>query len=439
MLIEFQVANYRSFKERQVLSMVASADRSLPANTFDVAGFGKRRLLKTAVVYGANASGKSNLINAIGFARAFIQSSANRRADAEIRVSPFQFAAETRSAPSEFEFNILIDGVRYQYGFAVDRRRVHREWLFAYPRGLPQKWFQRDSPSPDETEWSWGAHLKGDKQRLARLTRPDMLFLSQAANLEHEQLAHVHGWFGDELGVVDEGPNDAPMELFTSRVLMEDDHLQHGVADLLRLADLGIDGFSIKPVNRSDITFDAEMPEGLRNALAELVKQMEVVTDSSDPLRFNITMRHKLKGTDNDVYLDLDDESLGTRRLFTLSGPLFQTLHHGGPLVVDELDSSLHPILVRELIRMFHNPATNPNNAQLIFNTHDTTLLDLDLFRRDQIWFVEKDSAGASHLYQLLEFSPRKGEALQKGYLAGRYGAIPFIGTPAWGIGHNGE
>ena len=149
-------------------------------------------------------------------------------------------------------------------------------------------------------------------------------------------------------------------------------------------------------------------------------------------------MRHPV-GSEGEVALPLEEESSGTQRLFALSGPLADVLENGWTLFVDELDASLHPLLVRYLVELFHNPQINPKGAQLIFNTHDTTLMDCCLFRRDQIWFVEKDRLGCSHLYPLLDYSPRKDEALAKGYLLGRYGAIPFLGEPQWGETQHAE
>ncbi len=213
------------------------------------------------------------------------------------------------------------------------------------------------------------------------------------------------------------------------KIIQKNDDLRAKTRNLLKIADLGILDVSIEesPVvsTSSDLLEDA--PEEIKAVLSLLSKTSEG-NDNPQPKQLSVTMQHQMKeGDTTGVRFGIDDESGGTRRLFGLSSYLFSVLQKGSVLVIDELDSSLHPVLARELLSMFHNPQINQNGAQIIFNTHDTTLLDLSLFRRDQIWFMEKDNQGASHLYSLLDFKPRKTEAISKGYLQGRYGAIPFL------------
>jgi uncharacterized protein len=440
MLIEFRVTNYRSFKDTQVLNMVASSDTSLPENAAMVKGFGRRRLLKSAVVYGANASGKSNLVKAISFAKNFIDDSATRKVDQPIEVSPFRFSEKEQQAPSKFEFTFIHNNVRYQYGFSVDHTFVHEEWLIAYPHGLPQKWFERVQSSPNaKPKWSPGSKLKGDKQNLFDLTRSDMLFLSLAANLEHNQLKPVHQWFANHLRIVDEGTWDGQLLQFTLRQANRDSALRDQIAPFLRHADLGIEDITIeRKIIKDEVTRDLSSHEH-RDALLGFLRNILGENEFEKAARLSVQMLHRAEGENGVMALPLEEESQGTRRYFALVGPWQWTLRRGSVLIVDELDASLHPTLARELVRMFHDPEQNPRQAQLIFNTHDTTLLDLSLFRRDQVWFTEKDQGGATQLYPLLDFSPRKGEALQKGYLQGRYGAIPFIEAPLRSVITNGE
>jgi hypothetical protein len=416
MLIEFRVKNFKSFRDEQVFSMVASTDKSLPTNTISTSLLGGRKLVRSAVLYGANASGKSNLIQALGFVQDFVETSAERKRGSEILVQPFRLDSDNGKLPSEFEINFIHLGVRFQYSFSVDYRQVYEERLIAYPKGLPQIWFER-TPITDleKSEWYFGPQLKGEKNRLISITRPDVLFLSVAATFNHRQLTNVYEWFSDHLRVVDANDAMSSFTYYTAKQALNSELAYRVIKGLLDLADLGIKDFSVEEKSEVEDELPNAMPDELRSALLA-VKRLE------------IQMHHYSKENKIGVSFSFEDESLGTRRFFGLIGPLLDTLIEGYTLVVDELDASMHPILVKSLVDLFQHPTLNDENAQLIFNTHDTTLLNADLFRRDQIWFVEKDKTGASHLYPLLDFSPRKDEALEKGYLQGRYGAIPFLG-----------
>lgn len=420
MLIEFQVTNFKSFKEKQALSMIASSDKSLLGNTTVVEELGNRRLVRSAVVYGANASGKSNLMDAFRFVRFFVAKSIEEKPDRGVSVRPFLLDTGSAQAPSSFEMSFVCKGMRCQYGFSVDSSRVHEEWLITYPKGKAQTWFERPVDGYDDPDnWYFGPGLRGEKKRLVHMLRSNVLFLPLAAKFAHQQLTDIYEWFASNLRVVkmSEFPEIQRMEQFTASRMSQVEPVRTAVKGFVELADLGIFDVSVektRPFAEAGLPPDIFTEKG-RSMLAE----QEV---------FDVKMRHRAQDSDSGVYLPLEDESCGTRRFFALSGPWLYALSSGHVLVVDEIDSSLHPHLVRALVELFHNPEVNDSGAQLIFNTHDVTQLDNTLFRRDQIWFVEKDSAGASHLYPLLEYKPRKGEALEKGYLQGRYGAIPFIG-----------
>lgn len=417
MIIQFKFKNFKSFRDEQTLSMVASKDKTLiEQNTTSSPKLGKYRLLRSAVIYGANASGKSNVVDALGFFRNFVRTSADKPVGKDIPVEPFHLDKSYAKAPSEFELTFIHEGVRYQYGCTVDRTKVFSEWLIAYPKGLPQKWFERKLDiSRGESEWYFGSQLKGEKEKLISLTRSDALFLSVAAKFNNKQLESVYQWFKQYLRVI-EADNDIHF-LYTAKHAKEDDTFRVRVKKLLEFADLGIVDLSVLEQD----TLPEEMPEELRS----LITRGEIEWSG----KFKVQLQHRTGGrAKSDVPFSLDDESKGTQRLFCLSGPWVDTLQSGRSLVVDELGSSLHPILVRELVQSFHSASVNSGDAQLIFNTHDTTLLDSSMFRRDQVWFVEKDNDGVSHLYPLLDFSPRKEESLGKWYLKGKYGAIPLVG-----------
>ncbi len=415
MLVEFKVSNYRSFKEEQVFSMVASSDSTLPENLAQDIVVGKQRVLRTSVLYGANAAGKSNLISAVNFFKKFIGSSAERKPGVPTGVRPFQLDSSTASLPTSFEITFILAGVRYQYGFSLDVQKIHEEYLIAYPKKLPQTWFHRKWIDVDHTDWYYGSQLKGDKRRIESLTRADVLFLSVAATFNQQQLEPIYTWLSNNLRVIDLNTEVHIFERVTAQQLQRDE-LRGVFARMLQMADLGIVDATVEEIK--------ELPEEMPNELKDLI--LKGVANWSG--YYNIQLHHEVVGAEKaTVPFDLEDESLGTRRFFALLGPWIGALSSGYAVFVDELDASLHPLLVRTLVSLFHNNRVNPKNAQLIFNTHDITLLDTSLFRRDQIWFVEKDKQGASHIYPLLDYSPRKGESLSKGYLRGRYGAIPFI------------
>jgi AAA15 family ATPase/GTPase len=420
MLIEFRIKNFKSYKEEQTLSMIASSDKSLSQNTIATEALRGHRLLRSVVIYGANASGKSNLIDAFEFVRRFVRTSVERKPETDIPVQPFRLDKQSIKSPSIFELSFIQGGVRYQYGFSVDRRRVYDEWLIAYPMGRAQTWFERpDDAVGDPDKWYFGPNLKGEKKRLVGLIRPDALFLSVAAKFAQDQLTPIYEWFSECLRTANlsEVPEREAMKDFTATGIVEDGRFRGGMTKLLQWADFGISGVDVK-----------------KRSLKEVDLPLEIFSDEGRSLLaesefFDIKMLHQVSDSDNGgIFFSLDDESCGTQRFFELAGPWLYSIGMGCTLVVDEIDTSLHPFLVRSLVELFHNPDLGKSNAQLVFNTHDTTQLDSSLFRRDQIWFVEKDDTGGSQLYPLIDFRPRRDEALERGYLQGRYGAIPFIG-----------
>ena len=421
MLVEFRVKNYRSIKDEQVLSLVAAIDDTLKDNCIDV---GKSPLLKSAGIYGPNASGKSNLIRAMRTMRQMILNSAGAKPGSDTSAEPFLFDDKSEKEPTSFEIIFYHNKIRYQYGFTATKERIYDEWLFASPKKSNQKWFERSfDKKTGETNWKFGSYYKGEKINLADKTRDNALFLSVAAQWNHEQLTSVYEWFGKRLRII--SPY-SPLKPITARMLLDKTNaFELVISAIMKEADFGISGLRIKPVDVNDVPFPDKIP---KETHARIVKQME-----KDSLFERVEVLHKSeKG--NDIPLSIEEESRGTQRFFQLVGPWLISIKLGLTLFVDELEASLHPLLTRELIKIFQNPDINKNGAQLVFATHDTTLLDPELFRRDQIWFTEKDNSGATQLYPLSDYKPRKGEAIQKGYLAGRYGAIPIPVLEAFGI-----
>lgn len=415
MLIQFNVANYRSIKESQTLSMVATKDKSHQnSNCMQTGISGLPTLTRSAVLYGANASGKSNLVTALAFMRRMVEiSAASIREGQTLDISPFRFDPTIASKPTELEVTIIENGVRYQYGFELNTNRVTREWLLAYVERKAQRWFERRyDAKKDKDTWYFGTHLLGGKQRhlWSASTRGNALFLSTAVNLNSEQLRPVFNWFVNKLIIIEN--NAFPHPLYTMESI-KNESAKPKIIELLQAADLGITDVQIKMQKGQQVQVRLEP-----GTAAIENRQTEIPS---------ATFFHQDKNN-NPIGFTLEEESHGTQKLFAYAGPILDILREGKILVVDELDSSLHQKMVRFLINLIQNANLNKKNAQLIFTTHNTSLLDGDLFRRDQIWFMEKDQEQASHLYPLTDFNPRKDEALERGYLLGRYGALPFFG-----------
>jgi hypothetical protein len=434
MFIEFYVANFRSIRERQTLSMVASpTDKLLPENVIDVSlpGLSKTKLLKSAVLYGANASGKSNVLKALHFVDWFVQNSARSiKPDGATKAEPFRLDLEGRDKPSEFEITFVTEGIRYQFGFALDAKRVYEEWLYAYPKSRPQCWYERKlDRSTGDYKWDFSQkHFKGDKESLSRQTRPNALFLSTGAQFNHEQLRRIQKWFETELYYLPLAESDPSVEwVSTANMMFEQEDTRESVSTLVRDADLGISEVQVaqRPV------FEEEIPPLPDDASAEMKKFHPVMEAAWEALqgetRPETVWLHPVAGSERSETFERGQESAGTLRYFAVLGPWSEALKKGAVLFIDELGANIHPLLVRGLLRMIHSPTENPAGAQVIFTTHDVTLLDKGIFRRDQVWLTEKDQDGATRLYPLTDYQPRKDESLAKGYLAGRYGAIPFL------------
>jgi hypothetical protein len=438
-LLWFGVANFRSIKERQLISLVAGKDAHLQQR--NVLSIGKQPLqsLKSAVIYGANASGKSTVFLALELLRTLVAKSATGYQHGQpLPVTPFLLSSTTSKEPSEFEIAFIAgDGVRYEYGCALTSSRVHREWLVAYPNNRPQRWFVRDhfpahQPFPDmvseklpggEPAWKFGPSFEGDsaQQKLWQsATRDNALFLSTAIQFNNTQLQPVFEWLTQGLIVVSPGVNLNP---WLSIDLLQSEHGRELVMELIRAADLGITRLQVE-----EISSEAKADDGLfpNNQFRLQIQHPPNVKLESALLRSAKVYAWHDTEDGSQVAFDIDLESDGTKKLFEFTGGIIRALQLGATLCIDELDRSLHPYITRFLVDLFHGP-NNTHGAQLVFSTHDTTLMDQDLMRRDQIWFTEKNG-GSTRIYPLSDYSPRKGEALERGYLKGRYGAVPVVG-----------
>jgi len=421
MLVEFRVKNFRSLRDEQVLSLVATKDKTwADTHTLETGLKAVPHLLKSAAIYGANASGKSNLLKALRYMRSTVVTSATVSPDRTFAVQPFRLDTKSSNQPTEFEVTFILDKVRYQYGFSMTQQRVITEHLLVYKAAKPQRWFTRSfDETTDKDVYEFGPGLKGERNVWKKATRSNTLFLSMAVQLNSEVLRPVYNWFAQSLVIVNDPEQFSPE--FLIQMLKQPDGRQQ-IRDLLRAADISIEDIELKTrkVSASELPFKL-LPELLPlKVQADKVEIRDTKVEEVQLIFSHITAEGSAK-------FGLMDESSGTRILLFLVGPMLDILRNGRTLVIDELDTSLHPLLVHELVRLFYRSETNPGGAQLIFTTHDASLLDADLLRRDQVWLVEKDAQQASKLVALSEFSPRKNEALERGYLMGRYGGIPLL------------
>lgn len=414
MLLEFRVRNYRSIRDEVVVSFVASKDKKLAETHLASTGITSLpNVLRSAVVYGPNASGKSTLLQSLFYMRAVVAESATIMQPGQtFNIQPFRLDSDYAKQPSEFEITFLLDGVRHQYGFTLTPERIVDEWLLVYRTSKPQQWFSRSYDEKSQSyDYEFSTHLTGPRKLWQETTRPNALFLSTAAQLNSELLGPIFRWLVEQPVYFAAGLSPLP-DLTTQ--LLQTEVGKRAVRDFLASADISIsDVVSVsRPAFHQQIMFAPDGPKFSREEREMLMPQFVHKTEHGS------------------ATFELHEESQGTQRLYALIAPVLDVLKNGRVLIVDELDSSLHPLLVRRLVRMFHTPELNPLGAQLLFTTHDTSLLDRTLFRRDQIWFTEKDQDQATRLYPLSDFSPRETEAWEKGYLIGRYGAVPFFDEP---------
>ena len=409
MLLEFRVRNFRSFREEAVLSMAASADMQF-ADTHTLAtGMDKLpRIVRTAAIYGANASGKSNIIKALQFMQSMVLTSSQVQPDAENNLVPFRLRENANNFATLMEATFIINGVRHQYGFEFTRRRVMAEWLLVYESAKPQAWFSRTfDEKKGRYSYTYSDYFTGRKSVWEAATRKEVLFLTTAVQFNNEQLKPLYQQLASDLLILLDGPR---IGFDFSAGFVENEGNAARVAALLTAADTGISSVAIQNQAAKQVHFD-------------LLTNQHKVDDVEMKIPHFV---HRVEG--REYQFEMAEESAGTQLFFSLSGPLLDILERGRLLIVDELDSSLHPLLVQRIVDLFQSPETNPKGAQLVFTTHDVSLLDSQKMRRDQVWFTEKDNDQVSHLFPLLDFSPRKGEALEKNYLGGRYGGIPILG-----------
>ena len=394
MLIQFSVENYLSIKDKVVLSLLSSRDNEHPEHLI---ADGNKNYLKSAVIYGANASGKSNVLNAFWFMVNYVLTSHNQQLHKTIARSPFKFDPETPARPSSFEGIFTTEGVRYAYGFSVTDKAVIEEYLYYYPNGRQALIFERK----DTKDFRFTVDVD-EQNTLKDRTSANKLYLSVASNWSYSKVIPVLEWFASCQIITKNSVADA---YGLEAEQLKDDDYRHVIASMLRVADFGIQSLQMR---------DAKPAPSQRNDIFTNIEAIHTVQDT--------------EGNTSSYPLNMAEESDGTNSYFKLIGVVKKVLDEGTLLVADEMDAHLHPLLTKHLVSLFNSVEFNPNGAQLIFTSHNTNLLDLDVLRRDQIWFTEKDEqTAATDLFSLYDFSIRKDAKVEKGYLIGRYGAIPFI------------
>lgn len=387
MLLQFSITNHRSIKETAIISMNAAADKTMKEVL--ISPDGKKELVPVMAIYGANAAGKSNVIHALLLMREMVCGSyAKPLKGAELPYEPFAFV-DGQTEPTTFEIIYYYESIKYAYGFSFDKDRIISEYLYHWPNGREALVFSREK---DEYEFRESIQ---EQLTLAGRTSENRLYLTSSNEWNCAQTEKAYLWFQKNLrGLIATGVSN---ESTIDAIRKGGDGKQRILKEMM-LADLGICNVELSGTKEKPI-----------------ISTVHQLTDDS--------------GEKKQYTLLLGQESVGTQRFFSRIGLWMDALNSGAVLVVDEIEASMHPLLTRHLIEMIQDQTTNQNHAQLIFTTHDTGLLDLKLLRRDQIWFAEKDEKTMqTDIYALTEFSPRKEENIARGYLQGRYGAIPFIG-----------
>lgn len=421
-LLSFRVANHRSIREEQQLRLAPVYEADRPEGTV-------REAVPVAAIFGANAAGKSNVVDALQFMADMVRSS---HRDAEpgggIQHFPFALDPDGFDEPSWYVVDLLLDGVRHTYGFSIDNDQVLDEWLYSYPHGRKRMVFQRSGE-----DIAFGDSLpKRELELVKNITEANILFLSVAARSKQMAVLPVYFWFQDALAFRS-GGRRARASVESLR-LLRDRERAPAVVELLRAADLGIENVGVERAEAGDpygtsVVIRRNKPQALpdQDSLFEAEAAAQKPTATRSAMRVWVEQRGR-KGV---MRLGLHEQSEGTRMLLEYAAPVLRTLDLGGTLVVDEVDSSLHPRLTAHLIRLFQDPATNRHGAQLLLTTHDASLLGRsggeDILKRDQVWFVEKDEYGETALFPLSDFKPRQEENRERRYLGGSYGAVPFL------------
>ncbi|WP_409523238.1 AAA family ATPase [Nitrincola sp. MINF-07-Sa-05] len=423
MIVRFGCSNYRSINKYQELLLTASSLHDEQSFLIDKPSSFNEKLLPCAGIYGANASGKTNILLAINYLVRAVVTSHRSNLEDQVVVNSFKLGSDD-DRPSSFDIDFICADIHYHYGFTIGNDRFEEEWLFEY------SYIQRKSRKilfhrkfNQEEEFYFGSTLKGHNKQLSDLTKENSLFLSVAANSNHEQLGKIYKFFKDSFHF--RFSQNLVSEIIANEVKKTGtiDKLSQFMSKL----ETGISRLDI--VSEEIPDFEKNIRKKLFSAFpAELVGNDEAFKKQQEQQTREVLRTVHISESGEEVVFPLEDESLGTRAAIALLAPLFDTLNNGGTFIIDEIESSLHPLLTLEAVKLFNDPSVNKMNAQLIFSTHETSVLCGGILRRDQIWLTEKDFSQGTVLTPLSDFRTRKTDNIRTGYLDGRFGAIPFFG-----------
>ena len=410
MLLQFNVSNFMSIKNEVTLTAFANARKDHEENLLKKEN---ERILPTIAIYGANAAGKSNLFKALTSAIMLVRMSNTLQINSPTGFEPFRFDSKTMAGKSKMDFLFISNGKKYEYGFVADKQYVYDEYLYEYKSARPTMIFERS----DVTDYKFTSTYKHLAEYRFKNTS-NKLFLATATAWNCEETKDAYMWFAESIDTYNQDAIRNQQYL---------DYLDRN-KDKAETKDFLLSMLKHAEINIQDYEFESRIVEKPNLQLPPGVKIDENFFGQMK--EFRLSAIHKIEhenGGHTDYRIPFASESDGTKLIFAYGPIIMEAFEKGRTIVIDELDNSLHPSLCRYLISLFNDPTINRNGAQLIFNTHDISLLDLELFRRDQVYFVEKNNTtGVTDLYSLADFSPRKSENIQKGYLQGRYGAIPF-------------
>ncbi|WP_082013006.1 ATP/GTP-binding protein [Belnapia sp. F-4-1] len=416
MLLRFGAANHGSINEYAELSLIASeAIKDSGPMLFEPEGL-KERVLPVVLIYGANASGKTTVYTSLSTMRRHVLDSFTRTGPADpVFRRPFALDPAAAKQPTRFDCDFLLDGIRYHFGFEATDQEYTREWMYYFPGGNRRSLYYRDVQNP---HIDFGKSLKGRNRAIEEFTRKNSLFLSAAAQNAHPQLTQVFSYFSEKIQTVSAAIN------LTSIKKKLGQGIDSRILQFLTRADTGIIAADVQKTSPSASQLE------LYKKIVTVINSQLGENVSSEPPQEEVKISFGHAGITGDpVYLDFETESRGTVRLLDLLRGALAVIDNGGVLIIDELDVSLHTLLALELVEMFSKTSTNKGQAQLIATTHDTNVLCSQSIRRDQIWFCEKSNVGATHFYPLTKIRTRNTDNLEKGYLQGRYGAIPYLGS----------
>ena len=426
MLVEFRFKNYRSFRDEAVLSMEAVGLSSFKSSLIE---YNNMKLLPGVAIYGKNGGGKSNVIRAFWLGVQFIRNAQRMQHErAAVPVIPFALNDYSVNEPTRFEFDYIVDGVKYWYSFAATREKIIKESLFHAPKGQKAQVFVREGQTFTFTE------DKAKRKLISETVAENQLFFSVACTMNDSICINAMKWFREDI-FFSRDYTDIPRQLLE---YYDDSNMLKAISDYAKTADFGIEEMQFEVENEEmgdNLEFPDDVPDGVKAALTSFIQILSETSNNSEGKlkmsRVKAKAKHNGINANGDVKLynlELEDESDGTRKFMSIAPAIESALSRGGILLVDELERELHPMLVNYIVAKFQSRRSNPYGAQIIFTTHNTELMNLEFMRKDQIYFADKNRTdGSSELYSVTEFNTKTAENIRKGYLVGKYGATPDI------------